>query len=97
MNTAKQVTIIKTAMKVIAESDVMNGRMDAYLYQTSPTYKEEWERCNIIDLQVRIELDSNQPPNKKLEQDTYYIKLREKLKFEKFRTEFQRKYAKLLQ
>lgn len=84
-------TII-TAMKTIAESDVMNGRMDGYLYQTSPTYKEEWERCNLIDLQVRIELDSNQPPTEH-DHDDFYIKLREKLEFEKFRTEFQRKYA----
>ena len=63
-------------MKTIAEADVMSGRMDAHLFQTSPTYKEEWERCK-----------------KKFEQDAYYIKLREKLKFEKFRTEFERKYA----
>lgn len=92
MKTAKQTTI-STAMKAIAEADVMNGRMDGNLYQTSPTYKEEWERCNLIDLQVRIELDGNQPPKKKFEQDAYYIKLRERLEFEKFRTEFQRKYA----
>lgn len=92
MKTTKQI-IINTAMKTIAEADVMSGRMDAHLFQTSPTYKKEWERCNLIDLQVRIELDSNQPPKKKFEQDAYYIKLREKLKFEKFRTEFQRKYA----
>lgn len=99
MKTTKR-SIINTAMKTIAEADVMSGRMDAHLYQTSPTYKKEWERCNLIDLQVFIEIEceNKKKPNKALyNTDATYTKTWDKRSFERIKQNFERKYAKLWQ
>lgn len=93
MKTTKR-SIINTAMKTIAEADVMSGRMDAHLYQTSPTYKKEWDRCNLIDLQVLIEIEREKKPNKALyNTDATYTKIWDKRNFERIKQNFERKYA----
>ena len=77
-------------MKTIAEADVMSGRMDAHLYQTSPTYKNEWNRCNLIDLQVLIEIEREKKPNKALYNiDATYTKIWDKRNFERIKQNFE--------
>ncbi len=72
----------------------MNGRMNAHLYQSSHTYKEEWHRCNLIDLQVLIETERGMKPNKTLyNADATYTKIRDKRDFERIKQNFERKYA----
>ena len=54
--------IISTAIQTIAEADVISGTMNQDLYISSPAYKNEWNRCNLIDLRVLIEIEREKKP-----------------------------------
>lgn len=88
--------IISTAIQTIAEADVIACTMSQDLYISSPTYKNEWERCNLIDLQVFIEIEceNKKKPNKALyNTDATYTKIWDKRNFERIKQNFERKYA----
>lgn len=85
---------ISRAIKSIAEADVLAGTMNRDLYLSSPAYKKEWNRCNLIDLQVLIETERGMKPNKTLyNADATYTKIRDKRDFERIKQNFERKYA----
>lgn len=86
--------IISTAIQTIAEADVIAGTMNHDLYISSPAYKKEWNRCNLIDLQVLIEIECEKKPNKALyNTDATYTKIWDKRNFERIKQNFERKYA----
>lgn len=86
--------IISTAIQTIAEADVIAGTMNHDLYISSPAYKKEWNRCNLIDLQVLIEIEREKKPNKVLyNTDATYTKIWDKRNFERIKQNFERKYA----
>lgn len=86
--------IISTAIQTIAEADVIAGTMNHDLYISSPAYKKEWNRCNLIDLQVLIEIEREKKPNKTLyNTDATYTKIWDKRNFERIKQNFERKYA----
>lgn len=86
--------IISTAIQTIAEADVISGTMNHDLYISSPAYKNEWNRCNLIDLQVLIEIEREKKPNKALyNTDVTYTKIWDKRNFERIKQNFERKYA----
>ena len=86
--------IISTAIQTIAEADVISGTMNHDLYISSPAYKKEWNRCNLIDLQVLIEIEREKKPNKALyNTDATYTKIWDKRNFERIKQNFERKYA----
>ncbi len=86
--------IISTAIQTIAEADVISGTMNHDLYISSPAYKNEWNRCNLIDLQVLIEIEREKKPNKALyNTDATYTKIWDKRNFERIKQNFERKYA----
>lgn len=86
--------IISTAIQTIAEADVIAGTMNHDLYISSPVYKKEWNRCNLIDLQVLIEIEREKKPNKALyNTDATYTKIWDKRNFERIKQNFERKYA----
>lgn len=86
--------IISTAIQTIAEADVISGTMNHDLYISSPAYKNEWNRCNLIDLQVLIEIEREKKPNKALyNTDATYTKIWDKRNFERIKQNFERKYS----
>lgn len=86
--------IISTAIQTIAKADVISGTMNHDLYISSPAYKNEWNRCNLIDLQVLIEIEREKKPNKALyNTDATYTKIWDKRNFERIKQNFERKYA----
>lgn len=82
--------IISTAIQTIAEADVISGTMNQDLYISSPAYKNEWNRCNLIDLQVLIEIERGKKPNKALyNTDATYTKIWDKRNFERIKQNFE--------
>lgn len=82
--------IISTAIQTIAEADVISGTMNQDLYISSPAYKNEWNRCNLIDLQVLIEIEREKKPNKALyNTDATYTKIWDKRNFERIKQNFE--------
>lgn len=82
--------IISTAIQTIAEADVISGTMNQGLYISSPAYKNEWNRCNLIDLQVLIEIEREKKPNKALyNTDATYTKIWDKRNFERIKQNFE--------
>lgn len=82
--------IISTAIQTIAEADVISGTMNQDLYISSPAYKNEWNRCNLIDLQVLIEIEREKKPNKALYNiDATYTKIWDKRNFERIKQNFE--------
>lgn len=57
---------------------------------SSPAYKNEWNRCNLIDLQVLIEIEREKKPNKALyNTDATYTKIWDKRNFERIKQNFE--------
>ena len=57
---------------------------------SSPAYKNEWNRCNLIDLQVLIEIEREKKPNKALyNTDATYTKIWDKRNFERINQNFE--------
>lgn len=82
--------IISTAIQTIAEADVISGTMNKDLYISSPAYKNEWNRCSLIDLQVLIEIERGKKPNKALyNTDATYTKIWDKRNFERIKQNFE--------